>query len=140
MTRLSNQPLLEIENLVVHFTTRSGIVQGARGVTLQAHFAETLGLVGESGSGKSVTFQAVMGLITTPGEIIAGDLTVTIRAKPVNADIESAADERHAGRIGSSRQSILRVCDADSGHPLGLHADAMGEIPIGRKANARQQC
>ena len=35
---------------------------------------ETLGLVGESGSGKSVTVQAVMGLITTPGEIVAGDI------------------------------------------------------------------
>ena len=34
MMRPPNQPLLEIEELVVHFTTRSGIVQGARGVNL----------------------------------------------------------------------------------------------------------
>lgn len=66
--------LLEIENLKVHFTTRSGIVQGARGVNLYVDHGETLGLVGESGSGKSVTFQAVMGLITTPGEIVGGDI------------------------------------------------------------------
>ena len=57
-------PLLEIENLVVHFTTRSGIVHGARGVSLHLGYGETLGIVGESGSGKSVTVQAVMGLIT----------------------------------------------------------------------------
>jgi hypothetical protein len=31
MTLPVSQPLLEIENLVVHFTTRSGIVQGVRG-------------------------------------------------------------------------------------------------------------
>ena len=74
MMRSADQPLLEIENLVVHFTTRSGIVQGARGVNLQVDYGETLGLVGESGSGKSVTFQAVMGLISTPGEIISGDV------------------------------------------------------------------
>lgn len=74
MNNQPGQPLLEVENLVVHFTTRSGIVQGARGVNLHVNFGETLGLVGESGSGKSVTFQAVMGLITTPGEIIAGDI------------------------------------------------------------------
>ena len=74
MTRPTDAPLLEIEDLVVHFTTRSGIVQGARGVNLQVNPGETLGLVGESGSGKSVTFQAVMGLITTPGEIISGDV------------------------------------------------------------------
>ncbi len=66
--------LLEIEKLQVHFTTRSGIVQGTRNVNLHVDYGETLGLVGESGSGKSVTFQAAMGLITTPGEIIAGDI------------------------------------------------------------------
>jgi peptide/nickel transport system ATP-binding protein len=65
---------LEIENLAVHFTTRSGTVHGARGVSLRLEYGETLGIVGESGSGKSVTVQAVMGLITTPGEIVAGDI------------------------------------------------------------------
>jgi peptide/nickel transport system ATP-binding protein len=71
---LQKRALLEIKDLRVHFNTRSGIVQGARGVNLQVGFGETLGLVGESGSGKSVTVQAVMGLITTPGEIVAGDI------------------------------------------------------------------
>jgi peptide/nickel transport system ATP-binding protein len=71
---MSDAPLLEIENLVVHFTTRNGIVHGARGVSLHLDPGETLGIVGESGSGKSVTVQAVMGLITTPGEIVAGDI------------------------------------------------------------------
>jgi peptide/nickel transport system ATP-binding protein len=71
---MNHAPLLEIENLVVHFTTRSGIVHGARGVSLHLGYGETLGIVGESGSGKSVTVQAVMGLITTPGEIVSGDI------------------------------------------------------------------
>jgi peptide/nickel transport system ATP-binding protein len=66
--------LLAIENLVVHFTTRSGTVQGARGVDLHIDYGESLGLVGESGSGKSVTMQAVLGLITVPGEIVGGDI------------------------------------------------------------------
>jgi peptide/nickel transport system ATP-binding protein len=71
---MNKSPLLEIENLVVHFTTRSGIVHGARGVSLHLGHGETLGIVGESGSGKSVTVQAVMGLITTPGRIVSGDI------------------------------------------------------------------
>jgi len=76
VSRTANQihPLLEIKGLRVRFTTRSGIVRGARGVDLHVGPGETLGLVGESGSGKSVTVQAVMGLISTPGEIIAGDI------------------------------------------------------------------
>jgi peptide/nickel transport system ATP-binding protein len=47
---------------------------GRPGVSLQVGYGETLGIVGESGSGKSVTVQAVMGLITTPGEIVSGDI------------------------------------------------------------------
>ena len=74
MTGRHEVPLLEIEELEVHFTTRSGIVEGARGVTFHVDQGETLGLVGESGSGKSVTAQAVMGLITVPGDIVAGDI------------------------------------------------------------------
>ncbi|MFP4349941.1 MAG: ABC transporter ATP-binding protein [Thermodesulfobacteriota bacterium] len=71
---MNDRPLLEIEGLRVRFTTRGGIVRGARGVDLHVHRGETLGLVGESGSGKSVTVQAAMGLIQTPGEIVAGDI------------------------------------------------------------------
>ncbi|UCF94045.1 MAG: ABC transporter ATP-binding protein [Desulfobacterales bacterium] len=74
MTAGPPRTLLAVEDLKVHFTTRSGLVQGVRGVNLRVGYGETLGLVGESGSGKSVTVQAVMGLITTPGEIVAGDI------------------------------------------------------------------
>ena len=74
MSDKTNEFLLEIENLKVNFVTRSGVVQGARGVNLNVGYGETLGLVGESGSGKSVTVQAAMGLITNPGEIVAGDI------------------------------------------------------------------
>lgn len=74
MNDSKDNTLLRIENLKVYFTTRSGIVQGVRGVNLHVRYGETLGLVGESGSGKSVTFQAALGLITSPGEIVAGDI------------------------------------------------------------------
>jgi peptide/nickel transport system ATP-binding protein len=67
-------PLLEVEDLLVYFYTRAGVVQGARGVSFQVGYGETLGIVGESGSGKSVSVQAVMGLINTPGRIEGGDI------------------------------------------------------------------
>jgi peptide/nickel transport system ATP-binding protein len=74
MTPTPDAYLLEIDNLVVHFTTRHGVVQGVRGVNLNLSHGETLGIVGESGSGKSVTVQSVMGLINVPGEIVEGDI------------------------------------------------------------------
>ncbi|MCG6893503.1 MAG: ABC transporter ATP-binding protein [Desulfobacteraceae bacterium] len=68
------EELLSIRDLVVHFTTRQGVVQGVRGVDLSVGCGEILGIVGESGSGKSVTVQSVMGLITAPGKIVSGDI------------------------------------------------------------------
>lgn len=67
-------PLLEVENLVVNFYTRGGVVQASRGVSFQVGHGETLGIVGESGSGKTVAVQAVMGLISSPGRIEGGDI------------------------------------------------------------------
>ncbi|MEM8588591.1 MAG: ABC transporter ATP-binding protein [Pseudomonadota bacterium] len=71
---MSGPPLLEIDGLRVHFTTRRGVVQAVRGVSLSIGRGETLALVGESGSGKSVTSQAAMGLVHVPGEIVGGDI------------------------------------------------------------------
>ncbi len=68
------QPLLDIEDLKVHFDTPTGVVQGVRGVTIHVGYGETLGIVGESGSGKSVTVQAAMGLIGSPGYVAGGDI------------------------------------------------------------------
>ena len=67
-------PILEVRDLKVHFYTRRGVVQGSRGVSFSVAKGETLGIVGESGSGKSVSVQAVMGLINTPGRIVGGEI------------------------------------------------------------------
>ncbi|WP_315832717.1 ABC transporter ATP-binding protein [Bradyrhizobium prioriisuperbiae] len=66
------QPLLHIDNLHVTFSTRRGLVEAVRGVTLSVGEGEMLGLVGESGSGKSVTGFATTRLLDAAGRIAAG--------------------------------------------------------------------
>jgi peptide/nickel transport system ATP-binding protein len=64
--------LLRIEDLHVTFSTRGGLVEAVRGMTLSLRAGEMLGLVGESGSGKSVTGFAVTRLLDRAGRIAAG--------------------------------------------------------------------
>ncbi len=66
------EPLLEVEDLHIRFSTRRGMVDAVRGVSLHLAPGETLGVVGESGSGKSVTAYAVTHLLDRAGEITAG--------------------------------------------------------------------
>ena len=72
-TGLAN-PLLQIIDLKVHFTTEYGIVRALNGIHLTVEEGQTLGIVGESGCGKSVTALAVMGLIQRPGQVAGGEI------------------------------------------------------------------
>jgi ABC-type glutathione transport system ATPase component len=66
--------LLTLNDLHVTFSTRRGLVEAVRGVSLSVGEGEMLGLVGESGSGKSVTGFAITGLLDAAGRITAGSI------------------------------------------------------------------
>jgi oligopeptide transport system ATP-binding protein len=68
---VSEEPLLEVTDLVKHFPVKRGIlvdreiaqVRAVDGVSFSIPRGQTLGLVGESGSGKSTTCRAVLQLV-----------------------------------------------------------------------------
>jgi oligopeptide/dipeptide ABC transporter ATP-binding protein len=75
---VSEAPILEVRNLVKHFTIGGGIfggeaavIKAVDGVSFSIHRGETLGLVGESGCGKTTTGRCILQLEkATSGEIL----------------------------------------------------------------------
>jgi oligopeptide transport system ATP-binding protein len=67
--------LLQVRDLRTEFATGSGVIKAVRGVSLDVHEGEVLGLVGESGCGKSVTALSILRLIPQPpGRITSGSV------------------------------------------------------------------
>jgi len=66
---MSSEVVLSLRDFRVTFNTMNGPVQAVRGVDLDVHAGEMVGVVGESGSGKSVTFLGLMGLLPKSAEV-----------------------------------------------------------------------
>ncbi|MDN3616071.1 MAG: ABC transporter ATP-binding protein [Vibrio gallaecicus] len=60
---MSDQAILNVENLSVSFKTNDGIIDAVKGINFSLEAGETLAIVGESGSGKSVSSNALMRLL-----------------------------------------------------------------------------
>jgi peptide/nickel transport system ATP-binding protein len=96
------EPLLRIEDLHVTFSTRRGLVEAVRGVTLSLEQGEMLGLVGESGSGKSVTGFATTRLLDPAGRVTAG--RILLRGQ----DITKIPDSDFRGLHGAAMSMIFQ--------------------------------
>jgi peptide/nickel transport system ATP-binding protein len=69
---VADDPLLQVEDLRVSFTTEEGVVQAVDGVSFTVEPGEVLAIVGESGSGKSVSVMTLMGLTRGPNARFGG--------------------------------------------------------------------
>ncbi len=94
-----NTPIIELKNVEVTFTSRTGSlfkpnkVYAVRGVNMRIERGQTLGIVGESGCGKSTTANVMCGLqMPSAGQVFFNGQEVTKR---------SAAARREIGRVVS---------------------------------------
>ncbi|MCF7915943.1 MAG: ABC transporter ATP-binding protein [Spirochaetaceae bacterium] len=72
---MSEEKILQVEDLKTYFRTDEGTVKAVDGVSFSLGRKESLGIVGESGSGKSVTNQSLLRLIPSPpGKIVGGSV------------------------------------------------------------------
>ena len=71
-----NKKVIKVEDLRVYFHTKKGDSKAVDGNHFTMYENETLAIVGESGCGKSVTAMSILGLVSEPGEIMAGSQIV----------------------------------------------------------------
>ncbi|WP_159794008.1 dipeptide ABC transporter ATP-binding protein [Puerhibacterium puerhi] len=72
--RATDQPLLEIRDLEVAFSTGAGEVKAVRGANLTVYPGQSVAIVGESGSGKSTTAHAIIDLLPGTGKVTGGSI------------------------------------------------------------------
>src|SRR5699024_9206801 len=71
---MSEEMILEINDLRTSFFTEELEVKAVNGVTLKLPKGKTIGVVGESGSGKSITALSILRLLEKPGKIMGGEI------------------------------------------------------------------
>src|SRR5215468_3671503 len=96
------QPLLDVRDLTVEFTTRRGIVKAVSHVDISVAKGEMLGIVGESGSGKSVTSYAVMRILDRAGRIAEGSVAFT------GVDVRKASEREMRNLRGREMSMIFQ--------------------------------
>ena len=70
-------PVLEVDNLRVHYLTRFGAkIRAVDGVTFSLKEGEILGIAGESGCGKTTLVSGCMGLYLPPLYHTSGDVRI----------------------------------------------------------------
>lgn len=70
-----NTPILELDDLYVHYQSEGNIIKAVNGVSLKLGRKETIGLVGETGAGKTTTALAIMQLLPeATARIDSGDI------------------------------------------------------------------
>lgn len=73
-TALSNdtQPLLDVEDLKITFSSTTGVVEAVRDFNLTIYPGQSVAIVGESGSGKSTAAMSMLGLLPGTGKVTHG--------------------------------------------------------------------
>ena len=106
---MDKEKVLSIKDLSISFNTSSGKVDAIRGVGLNLYKGETLAIVGESGSGKSVTMKAVMGILSSNGEVNSGSINYFYyrNEEKVQVDILKISKKEMRKRINGKRIAMI---------------------------------
>ena len=104
-----SENLIEVRDLTVYFETDEGTVKAVDGVNLDIKRGRTLGIVGESGCGKSVTSQALLRIVPSPGKITGKMLLYEKDHKPLDTPIDLVPLPSNGREIRSIRGGTIAM-------------------------------
>ena len=99
------KPLLEVRHLKVEFSSVEGSLLALDDLSFDIESGEVLGVVGESGAGKSLTGAAIIGLLESPGRLVAGE--IRLNGQRIDGLADEQIREIRGRRIGMIFQDTL---------------------------------
>jgi peptide/nickel transport system ATP-binding protein len=120
MTNETDESLLSIRDLVVHFPTSDGVVKAVDGLSFELARGKTIGIVGESGSGKSVSSSAILGLHRGTTAQVSGEILLE------GVDLLKINDEAMRRRRGRDVAMIFQD-PLSAMHPFYTVGDQIAE-------------
>ena len=123
-------PLLEVENLKLHFFTRQGAAKAVDGVSFRVEKNETLGLIGESGCGKTTIAMSIMRFVKPPGRFVGGKILFN------GSNIVSMTDEQ-IRRLRGKEISIVRQEAQNALNPVMTIGKQITELILQHEAIAK---
>ena len=121
-----SSPLLQINDLKVHFITRNGTFKAVDGINLNIYPEKTLGLVGESGCGKSVTAKSILRLVPLTGKIVSGEILYQDHKNRVDLS-KIDPDGKQIRKIRGNRISMIFQDPMSSLNPVYTIGDQIFE-------------
>jgi peptide/nickel transport system ATP-binding protein len=119
-------PVLQVENLTMHYTTRKGAVKAVENVSFSLDKGEALGLVGESGCGKTSVALTLLRLLPENAQFLGGHVYF----------FQDGSDEAHARRAVGKPVKILADGQEHQGRLLEL---GRSELVLEAHVNGRTQ-
>lgn len=118
---MSNDVVLDVRDLKLHFRTRKGSVQAVDGVSFQLKRGRTLAVVGESGCGKTSLVKAIMRLLPRNIEVYSGEVYFN------GVDVMKYSDEQFRKEIRWNKMAMVPQASMNSLNPVIRIADQIAE-------------
>ena len=118
---MAQEPLLRIEDLLLHFRTTKGVVQAVDGVSFDLAYKQAIVVLGESGCGKTSLAKAVMRLLPRNVAAYSGKIHLD------GSELMAMNDEEYRQNVRWVKMSMVPQAAMNSLNPVLKVGDQVAE-------------